>query len=295
MTIYYRPALVDGGTTLWLPLPILTWNETPQFDVETAKVPRVDGHTILSSTRGTVHIQIVGRILGASETDSQFDPASALSAENARDIKEAILTFATGRTFWVYRWHDHYYKECVLKSIRTTENRVGQMIDYALEITACDPTVYSTTALETEGAWENWTTQGESGGTVTVPSDDYQTYAVTFHGSPVVTASGQDLVVRPRGPASGTGTVVAIGVAGCSGVLPGSSGNTTARVGVASIGASGSTLSLSVDESTMSGIAHGSLTFDFDSNGYGDPLYVHLSAVDGGHTDLQVYILVRST
>jgi len=295
MAIYYRPALVDGGTTLWLPLPILSWNETPQFDVETAKIPRVDGQTILSSTRGTVHIQIIGRIVGASETENQFDPTTALSAENARDIKEAILAFATGRTFWTYRWHDHYYKDCVLKGIRTTENRVGQLIDYALEITACDPTIYSTTSLDTEGAWEQWTGTAETGGTVTVPSDDYQVYSVTFHGSPVVTSSGQDLVVRPRGPASSTGGVVAIGIAGCSGVLPGSSGNTTARVGVATIGSSGSTLSVSIDEATMSGVAHGALSFAFDASGYGAPLYVHLSAVAGGHTDLQVYLVVKST
>lgn len=110
-----------------------------------------------------------------------------------------------------------------------------------------------------------------------------QSFLLLFPGLPdAVDDANSQLVIHPQG--SGTMSVVGIEIVGTSGIAPGATGNTTARVSLVSLG-TGIDATITEAQRRSASISTGSLVFTA-----GDPVYVHRPAIAGGHVDLQVCV-----
>lgn len=113
-----------------------------------------------------------------------------------------------------------------------------------------------------------------------------QSIPVLFPGLPdAVDDANSQLVIHPQG--TGTMHVVGVEIAGCSGIAPGATGNTTARVSLTSLG-TGIDATITEAQRRSAAVTAGSLEFTA-----GDPIYIHRPAIAGGHVDLQVCIHIK--
>jgi hypothetical protein len=280
--------------TLWLPCPILRWNESPAQDVDLANIPRVDGRTIMSAKRGATSIELNGLILGAALGGGTYNPAQC-SIANAILYKEEILTALMGKTFDLYRYSDKYYTNCVLSEATFTQtDRPVRYLEYSLKIIATNPAVQAG-ALEGSSPWSDTmheTVDAPGGPTVFGPCS--MPYSVQFVGSAVATPAAGDRIFYAYGPASSHVYVKRITLNAAS-LVAGLTGNTIVRVGQASLGATGDTISATITSAQLSTTAAFSpgLAFDTDANGLSAPIYVYIYSTGGLHNDLTVTLAVN--
>ncbi len=201
--------------------------------------------------------------------------------------------------FYLFRFDNRYYANCTLDelSFQYTE-RNGKSIQYRMSITAHDPTLYTATAnWMGAGKYEDMVSSSLSGGTHTVPVQDFQSPVILFAGAARVTGTSEDLIYIPYGPASSTLHVITLNIIGCSGVTPGASGTTTVKVWDQPVGGSGGTAitaSITQAQSTPSAPSTGDISIVTDANGKGAPIYFSMSVAAGGHTDVQAYCVIRT-
>ena len=293
MATYYRPCIVYGaGTELWLPIPIMSWTETPHGEYEVVDIPRVDGRSVLSGKKGSVNIDIQGRLQALTTAAGKYSYAGGYSPSQGLAIKD-LFNAVYGNTFYLYRWHNRRWADCILEraEFRYTD-RPFRVIEYSLSIVAHTPTEETAPAsifLTTASPWEDMAGSVPVGDPITMPPDDYQTVNVVFPG---IIAEDRQVVIRVLGPASSTLYVAGIGIAGCSGVTPGASGTTTINASKTSLGAAG--IDVSVTEAQADNHDTGTITLSTDSDGVSDPVYIYASAAAGGHADLQVYLNITT-
>ena len=305
MADYYRPCLKTATSSVYLPLPILSWNETPVIKHGFQDVPMVGGATPLWSKDGMWKISIAGKLQALTTTGGVYTYANGFSAAGGNALKTALLSLHLS-TFDLYRWHNYGFADCVMAGLSFREShRAFRVIDYTLEILCTSPG--DNAALDTlddASPWETFAGSPETGGTVIVPVDDYQISHINFPGVIAVTSSGQDKMVIVSGPPSSSVYVIGIGVLGCSGRVPGSDGDTTIEVSTASIGAEVTGLSVTINETQADNYAAavGAIEVAIGADGTnqggdnaGTPLYVYATEADGGHTDLQAYLHISTT
>jgi len=111
-----------------------------------------------------------------------------------------------------------------------------------------------------------------------------QIVTVLFPGIAAIDTADTEAIVRPQG--SGTFHVVGLEILRTSGIVPGSSGDTTVKVALSSLG-DGISETIDETEERSAAISSASPGLEFTA---GDPIYVHRSAVAGGHVDLEVAV-----
>lgn len=111
-----------------------------------------------------------------------------------------------------------------------------------------------------------------------------QIVTVLFPGIAAIDTADTEAIVRPQG--SGTFHVVGLEILRTSGIVPGSSGTTSVKVSLSSLG-DGITESITEAARRSATIESASPGLEFTA---GDPIYVHRSAVAGGHVDLEVAV-----
>jgi len=166
MTIAYGPAIINGGTVFWLPLPILSFDVTLQMRNESVAIPGVAGRTLLFSERDGYNISIRGQILGYALDGSYYSTTVARTAENAQNIKRAMEGYDNGTvvsdrpfdgTFTLWRWKDRCYTGCSLISMGFSEGRVGSsVIPYSLEISATGAYLDTSDSISDASTWKNF-------------------------------------------------------------------------------------------------------------------------------------------
>ena len=317
MTVHYRPCFQQAGTSnrVWLPTPIYEWNDRSAYDLQTFDVPEVDGRRLGSFKRGPVRITIRGLLRGyGQDVDGYYQKSLGTTLANLQliedELREELHDYAP---FDLYRWHNRHWEQCYPLDLQIGEtHRTGHVhgVEYALTVEALDPTCYSTNPLELPegdgGAWEMMTGNsaplGSGGGPPILLTS--QTYSDPLHvsGMVQVTANGEDWKIIPRAAPNRTISVVEIAVKNCE-PFPGASGNTIVRVGTSSLGATGSTNSLTLPAASRQHNASfdpgvspptGSISVETDADGIGAPFYVFFPSA-AQHSDLDISIVLQAS
>lgn len=320
MTIYYRPCILcnaGDGPIFFLPVPLVSVRYDPRWRNEWSRVPQYNGAVPLSQARDIKRITIQGRAMGAawSGTNVPLVGASALTYANARAMLETMEGYLDGE-LWFYRWSNKHLEKvlCADFQVEETQNWHVPWIDYSLTLEAGDPFWHSTDDLSaTPGWWEAWVgngpmvenvqpaisdptgwgdsdidpgVPGDPGGAPLTLSNTYAEIGFQFHGVSQNDDATTELAVVPAGPTGAIMQVIGVGIAGCSGVVPGFTGSTRIIVALASMG-NRATCDVAYDEIANFVAADPVAQFT-----QGDKVYVRQALVGdgGGHVDISAYI-----
>lgn len=289
----YNPNFL-AGSVFQLPVPINSWVESHVIRNTVRDLPGANGSFLLQQSNAPTRIQIRGEIVG-------WDTGGAITVAAAR-TKLHLFEAAVRGPFWLFRYNDSGFYECVAESFASHRtNEPDDVFEYDLTVLALNPYRYTGLGVEganlpSSGGWDYGSTSGGginvgdgAGGTVIQAMNPVQPIFAFFPGIAADTPAGGEGVKRyVAGDAGAILEVARLGVSAVSGAF--GTGTTTVRVAKAARGSElGTYMEVSLSESATNAVT---TTGAFEVTP-GDYLYFTVSGAV--HADIQCYVDVEVT